>query len=46
MAFDPLEGAVGGEIACTVPEEWVAHISGIPSEDVAMCDFAVEPLAV
>ena len=46
MAFYPLECAVGGELAYTVPEEGVARISGVPSEDVALGDFANEPLAV
>ena len=46
MAFYPLEGAVGGEVACTVSEKWVARISGVTSEDVALGDFADEPLAV
>ena len=46
MAFDPLESAVGGKIACAVPKEWVARISGVPAEDVALGDFADQPLAV
>ena len=46
MAFDPHEGSVGGEIACAVPKEWVARISGVSSEDVALGDFADQPLTV
>ena len=35
-----------GELAYTVPEEGVARISGVLSEDVSLGDFAYEPLAV
>ena len=34
------------QLAYTVPEEGVARVSGVPSEDVALGDFADEPLAV
>ena len=46
MAFYPLDGAVWSEIAYTVPEEWVARIGEVPSKDVALGEFANQPLAV
>ena len=46
MAVYPLEGAVGCDIADTVPEERVARVSGVSAKDVALCDFTNDTLAV
>ena len=46
VAFDPLEGAVGCCIADTVPEEWVARVSGVSAKDVALGNLVDDALAV
>ena len=46
MAFDPLESAVWVETPDTVPEEGVARVGGVSSQDMALVNLANESLTV